>query len=772
MNFHAPQLLWLLLVPLVFVLADLTRRVRAPALRPKILRARAGSRSLVLARGRAPVSPESRFRLRLWLGLALAIVALARPQWGRVSEPVFDQSREILIALDLSRSMLAPDIRPSRLERAKLLVSSLLGRLRGERVGLIVFAGTAFLQSPLSADYEILREFLPQLNPAYLPQGGSDYEALLKAAIGAFGEQPGDADRYLVILSDGEATDDAWKPLADALAKKNIRVIGLGVGTGAGSMIPDGAGGFVKDERGAVVLSRLESATLRDLADATTGVYADASSWVDLAQIIEATVATGRKGEFREENRVRMTERYQGFLAAALLFLAWSLWGEFPVRPRPRAMRLTATAGGTGADVAGAAGAGAGASGRGGIASGGAGAGGAAANATLALLLALALPAPDAAAAHQAAAPASAPAPASTNAIDLLGAPPPPGVTTPAAAPPAAPLSKLVGELSARDTLHAADYANMARTTIHYGESIQAAQQPVPELPVRDALAAVDAGELLDNNAADWPRLREQLEAFLKKPDDQQQQNQDDQQKQDKQDQQKNDQKQDNQQQQQNQSGGNNSQDQQNQSGGQNSDSQKQDSQGGDQSQDRQNQQQQQQSDPQKNDQKQNDQKQNGQDRQQQQQPGQDDQQQKQSDQDGQKDRRQQNGEKQNQPNSADQQQPQNENQPEPRQGEKAFDNMQKKDDPKDPAARPQPETGDQQQQPQPQPAASGTAPANPGDTQQVGGTAGDSSAQPVDPALVVPLQKLDQIRNQDSPARLFQLMQDPNQPVKKGKDW
>ncbi|MDR0901703.1 MAG: VWA domain-containing protein [Opitutaceae bacterium] len=342
MNFYAPQLLWLLLVPLVFVLADLTRRARASALRPKILRARAGSRSLVLAAGGAAVSTVSKFRIRLWLGVALAVVALARPQWGRVSEPVFDQSREIIIALDLSRSMLADDIRPSRLERARLLVGSLLGNLKGERVGLIVFAGTAFLQSPLSADYEILREFLPGLNPAYLPQGGTDYEALLRAAAGAFGEQPGGADRYLIILSDGEANDDAWKPLVEGLARKNIRVIGLGVGTDAGAMIPDGAGGFVKDGRGAVVLSRLESGTLRDLADATTGVYADASSWVDLAQIIEATVATGRKGSFREENRVRMTERYQWFLAAALLLLAWSLWREFPVRPRPRAMRLSA----------------------------------------------------------------------------------------------------------------------------------------------------------------------------------------------------------------------------------------------------------------------------------------------------------------------------------------------------------------------------------------------------------------------------------------------
>ena len=344
MSFHWPQLLWLLALPALLLLAGIARRAGVAAIRPKILRARASARSLRLEPD-SPHStlrnPHSAFRILLHLGLALAIVAIARPQWGRVEEPVFDQSREILIALDLSRSMDATDVKPTRLERARLLVNGLLTSLKGERVGLIVFAGTAFLQSPLSSDYEILRDFLPLMDTKYLPQAGTNYNALLSAALDAF-SQGDTADRFLVILSDGEADDDTWRPFSEKLTEQNIRVISLGVGTEAGSIMPDGAGGLVKDERGAVVLSRLESRTLRELAEKTNGVYTDASSWVDLAGLIEKTVSTGRKGAFREENRVRLAERFQWPLAAALLLLALSYWLEFPVRPKNRAIRLAA----------------------------------------------------------------------------------------------------------------------------------------------------------------------------------------------------------------------------------------------------------------------------------------------------------------------------------------------------------------------------------------------------------------------------------------------
>jgi Ca-activated chloride channel family protein len=204
---------------------------------------------------------------------------------------------------------------------------------------LEVFSGTAFLQSPLSADYEILREFLPDLNTRFLPEGGTDYTALLKTTLTAFGAT-NSADRYLIILSDGEATDDDWKPLASELKTKGIRVIGLGIGTNAGAMIPDGTGGFVKDERGAVVLSKLESTTLQQLATETNGIYADASAWVDLAQLIQSTVDTGRKGSFVEHSSVRLAERFQWALAPAVLLLLWSFWREFPVRPRLRDVKL------------------------------------------------------------------------------------------------------------------------------------------------------------------------------------------------------------------------------------------------------------------------------------------------------------------------------------------------------------------------------------------------------------------------------------------------
>ncbi|MES1166965.1 MAG: VWA domain-containing protein, partial [Pseudomonadota bacterium] len=337
MNFAWPHLLWLLFVPAALLGWELSRRRRTDSeTHPKMLRAEADSHHLALV-----TNHSARGRGRPWLcaGLALALVALARPQWGRIDEQVFDQSREILLAVDLSRSMQSQDVKPSRLDRAKLLIQSLLERLEGERVGLVVFSGTAFLQSPLSADYEILREFLPALNPDYLPEGGTNYRALLETAVQAFGTSSA-ADRFLIVLSDGEATDDDWKPAIETLQKRGIRVIGLGVGTSSGAMIPDGAGGFVKDERGAVVLSKLESGTLQELAQATNGAYRDASAWVDLPSLLQATVEAGRKGSFVEKNQVRLAERFQWALAPALLCLLVSFWREFPVRPRPRELAL------------------------------------------------------------------------------------------------------------------------------------------------------------------------------------------------------------------------------------------------------------------------------------------------------------------------------------------------------------------------------------------------------------------------------------------------
>jgi Ca-activated chloride channel family protein len=520
---------------------------------------------------------------------------------------VFDQSREIIIALDLSRSMLSTDVKPSRLERSKLLIQSLLDKLSGERVGLIVFSGTAFLQAPMSADYEIIREFLPSLGPDFLPEGGTNYSQLIDTSLDAFGEGSA-ADRYLIILSDGGATDDDWKGKVDALAKRGIRVIGLGVGTAAGSMIPDGAGAFMKDDSGAVVMSKLESGTLRDLAGATHGVYLDASSWVDLPKVLAATVEQGRKGRFVERNTIRYAERFQWALAPALLCLLASFWLEMPVLPKAREVRLGVPAAG---------------------------------------------------------APRAKAAAAAAAALLLL--------VTPAPAPgqgaqdPAATLSKVVGRLSSQQQCSALDWAELGGDTVTWGQHIQSGGQQVPERPVRDALAAVDMGSRSDPKAADWAKLRSDLEALLKKQDDQKKQDQ------------KKDQQQ-NQQQDQNQS--------------QNPD--------------------------QKQNQQQNQQQQSG------------------SDSNGQ-DKPQDSG---GEPQSQRQARPQ-----------KAFGDMG--------APTPEPRQGEEPQKAM----------------QSVGGVKKDQPNDPArnDPSLAIPLEKLEQVKSQDSPAELFDMLRRSEPmptPANKGPNW
>ncbi|MEO7796841.1 MAG: VWA domain-containing protein, partial [Opitutaceae bacterium] len=484
-----PYLLWALLAPAIWLGWELTHRRRrsGAGIHPKILRAEAGTSTVDLLPTAAGTSAKSRPRVWLALGLAFGIVAIARPQWGRLEEPVFDQAREILLAIDLSRSMLTPDVKPSRLDRGKLLISSLLEKLEGERVGLVVFSGTAFLQSPLSADYEILREFLPNLGPDFLPEGGTNYRALIDTSLSAFGSSSA-ADRFLIVLSDGEATDEDWKSHIPELKKKGIRVIGLGVGTSSGAMIPDGSGGFIKDDRGAVVLSKLESGTLQELATATGGAYRDASAWVDLAALLKQTVEAGQKGQFVEKNTVRLVERFQWPLALGLWCLLASLCYEFPVQPRPRDVKLASSPGG---------------SKTGGVVSG-----------TAALLLAAVLFGHNGITSVRAAA-VQVPLP-STPALSPATPTPPPAAPPPASAL----LSKIVGRLAVAENRSGRDWADLARETVSWGRHLQEGQQAVPEGPVRDALAAVELGSKADAKIADWPKLREELEPLLEKSEE------------------------------------------------------------------------------------------------------------------------------------------------------------------------------------------------------------------------------------------------------------
>ncbi|MCH6258823.1 VWA domain-containing protein [Puniceicoccaceae bacterium K14] len=338
MTWGSPHMLYLLAIPVIALLINLwtnrpSQKKRGLA---KATHVQTGLASLREVAGRS----VARAKILFYVGLALVAVALARPRWGSTEVEVFQKTREVIVAIDLSKSMLAEDIKPNRLERAKLAVGSLLDHLQGESVGLIVFAGSSFLQSPMSPDYQILRGFLSDLSPSFVPQGGTDYEQMLDTALDSFKQSDGTADRFLIVISDGESETESWKNKIPELIEQNVKAICLGFGTEKGALIPDGTGGYHKDSQGAVVLTKLESATLQELANKTNGLYRDANVWVDLISLIEETIAKGKAANTSSKSEVLFIERFQYFLAPGLFLIALSLYREFPSNPVPRKIKI------------------------------------------------------------------------------------------------------------------------------------------------------------------------------------------------------------------------------------------------------------------------------------------------------------------------------------------------------------------------------------------------------------------------------------------------
>jgi len=339
MSWGNPWMLLALLLPAaaLWVVRRMNGAVRPP---PPALR------RVVLTRddGVVPAGPEHvRGPVLLLSAIALGIIALARPQWGEHSEQSFSQSVEVMIALDLSRSMWTADMpgRRTRLAAAKDTIGRLLDGLKGETVGLILFAGTSFVQVPMSPDYQIIREFLPSLDPNYMPRGGSDFDRMLNSAAEGFGSEPG-RDRYLIVLSDGESSTQGWETRVADLARRNIHVIGIGFGTEKGAPIPNQKGGYVTDQSGTIVISHLTPATLQGLADRTAGRYLAATEITTAAaarDLIRDTVETGRAGRAASTDASVGNDRFPWFLAPAVLLGLAGLVRELPRYVRPRQIR-------------------------------------------------------------------------------------------------------------------------------------------------------------------------------------------------------------------------------------------------------------------------------------------------------------------------------------------------------------------------------------------------------------------------------------------------
>jgi Ca-activated chloride channel family protein len=220
-----------------------------------------------------------RFLLVL-LTISFLILSLARPQYGTRLTEVKRRGVEIMIALDVSNSMLATDIQPNRLERAKQAISALLDQMKNDRIGLIVFAGTSYIQVPITTDYVSVRMFLDAIRPDMIPSQGTAIGAAIRQAVSSFPPNS-ELERAIIIISDGENHEDDAVDAAKDANKNGITVHTIGLGNPNGSPIPLPGGGennFLKDQDGQVVISRLNEELLNQVAVAGEGTYIRASN--------------------------------------------------------------------------------------------------------------------------------------------------------------------------------------------------------------------------------------------------------------------------------------------------------------------------------------------------------------------------------------------------------------------------------------------------------------------------------------------------------------
>ncbi len=261
------------------------------------------------------------------LGLGLFTLALAQPQCGSRSELTKRRGIDVVVALDASKSMRARDVLPSRLDRAKLELSTLLDELKGDRVAIVAFAGDAFVQSPLTSDYAAAKLFLRAIDPEQMQEGGTNIGAALMLSREVLeGADRGAKDRVVVLLSDGEDLSGEVGEAAEALHAAGIRVYTVGIGGESGEPIPafDKHGdmvGYLKDAAGKTVLSRLDQAGLESIAQTTGGEYFHRPGGVAVPEVA-ARIDRLQKSELESRITVRYDERFQAFLLPGLLLLA------------------------------------------------------------------------------------------------------------------------------------------------------------------------------------------------------------------------------------------------------------------------------------------------------------------------------------------------------------------------------------------------------------------------------------------------------------------
>jgi len=333
MRFGSPTYFWLMLcIPLLVGIFILAHQWKQAAL--------SRFASLALMKRLTPEKILQRQVVRWVLFLAFvffAVLALTRPRFGVKMEMVERKGVDIIVALDISKSMLAEDVAPDRLDRAKFETEKFIDLLKGDRVGIIVFAGESFVQCPLTLDYGAAKMFLDAVNTDWVQTPGTAIADAINQAIDAFKTQK-NKSKVLVLLSDGEDHTGDVEVTAQKAAQQGIKIYTVGIGSESGVPIPVGKGkgnvAYKKDAEGNLVMTRLNSLMLEKIAMEGHGKYFHAGTTLDMPGIYRE-ISKMEKNELGADRMNVFEEQYQWFLAIALLFL----FLESAVPPVARSMQ-------------------------------------------------------------------------------------------------------------------------------------------------------------------------------------------------------------------------------------------------------------------------------------------------------------------------------------------------------------------------------------------------------------------------------------------------
>ena len=277
----------------------------------------------VLLKRLMPDVSVARREVKFWLmltAIALLIVILARPQMGTKINQEQRQGIEVIIALDISNSMKAEDVTPSRLDKSKMLVENLVDNFTNDKVGLTVFAGDAFVQLPITSDYVSAKMFLQNIDPSLIAAQGTNLAEAIELSSKSFTKQD-KVGRAIIVITDGEDHEGGATEAAKEAKKNGMRVFVLGVGSPKGSPIPDGNGGYMKDNTGQEVMSALNEDMCKQIASAGGGAYIHVDNNNIAQQQLDNEIAKLQKGDILNVTYSEYDEQFQAVGILTILIL-------------------------------------------------------------------------------------------------------------------------------------------------------------------------------------------------------------------------------------------------------------------------------------------------------------------------------------------------------------------------------------------------------------------------------------------------------------------